>query len=87
MLQEGLITQDSLRLGIAADSSSFNVIAADGKPQAGLFTLGGYLRGELWGKHCRNEVRSQENTGCSACSAALSWDISSYYVVNSFISV
>lgn len=62
MLQEGLITQDSLRLGIAADSNSFNVIAADGKPQAGLFTLGGHLRGELWESTAVNELRSQAKT-------------------------
>lgn len=62
MLQEGIITQDSLRLGIAADISSFNVIAADGKPQAGLFTLGGHLRGELWESTAVNELRSQAKT-------------------------
>lgn len=62
MLQDGLITQDSLRLGIAADSTSFNVIAADGTPQAGLFTLGGYLRGELWESTAVNELRSQAQT-------------------------
>jgi uncharacterized NAD(P)/FAD-binding protein YdhS len=59
MLQEGLIVQDSLRLGIVADPSTFIVSAADGQPQAGLFTLGGNLRGELWESTAVNELRVQ----------------------------
>lgn len=59
MLQDGLLTQDSLQLGIATDINSFNVLTADGKPQTALFTLGANLRGELWESTAVNELRSQ----------------------------
>jgi uncharacterized NAD(P)/FAD-binding protein YdhS len=58
-LLKGLLTQDKLKLGIVADTVTFQVIDAKGQPHANLFTLGGNLKGELWESTAVNELRAQ----------------------------
>lgn len=58
-LLKGILTQDKLKLGIAADTESFQVINAEGKKQLNLFTLGSNLKGELWESTAVNELRGQ----------------------------
>jgi uncharacterized NAD(P)/FAD-binding protein YdhS len=58
-LLKGILQQDKLKLGIVADTTTFQVINAEGKPHTNLFTLGGNLKGELWESTAVNELRSQ----------------------------
>lgn len=58
-LQKGILTQDILRLGITADTETFNVTAPDGKKHDNLFTLGSHLKGELWESTAVSELRQQ----------------------------
>lgn len=58
-LLKGILKQDDLKLGILADSKTFQVIDMDGKPHSNLFTLGSNLKGELWESTAVNELRSQ----------------------------
>lgn len=55
----GLLSQDSLKLGINTDIETFGIIGNDGKPHSNLFTVGSNLRGELWESTAVNELRSQ----------------------------
>jgi uncharacterized NAD(P)/FAD-binding protein YdhS len=55
----GIITQDSLKLGIRTDTESYQIIDAGGKPHKHLFTLGSNLKGELWESTAVNELRTQ----------------------------
>lgn len=58
-LLKGILKQDDLKLGIVADTNTFQVIADDGKAHTNLFTLGSNLKGELWESTAVNELRSQ----------------------------
>jgi uncharacterized NAD(P)/FAD-binding protein YdhS len=58
-LDQGMITQDQLKLGIVADIHTFEVQDSTGKKQPDLFTLGSLLKGELWESTAVNELRQQ----------------------------
>jgi uncharacterized NAD(P)/FAD-binding protein YdhS len=58
-LQKELLKQDKLKLGISADTQSFQVLSASGEIHPTLFTLGANLKGELWESIAVNELRSQ----------------------------
>jgi uncharacterized NAD(P)/FAD-binding protein YdhS len=58
-LLKGDIVQDALKLGINANTETFQVKKADGTYHANLFTLGGNLKGELWESTAVNELRIQ----------------------------
>lgn len=58
-LLKGILTQDPLKLGITADTESFQVINRDGKLHSNLFTIGSSLKGELWESTAVNELRQQ----------------------------
>ncbi len=58
-LNEGVISQDILKLGISAETSSFKVRGQDGSLKHNLFTLGSNLKGELWESTAVNELRVQ----------------------------
>ncbi|MFO0496133.1 MAG: FAD/NAD(P)-binding protein [Flavobacteriia bacterium] len=58
-LNDGIISQDSLKLGIAAETTSFKVKDGDGNLKHNLFTLGSNLKGELWESTAVNELRQQ----------------------------
>jgi uncharacterized NAD(P)/FAD-binding protein YdhS len=58
-LLKGLLKQDNLKLGIVADTTTFQVIDANNQPHSNLFTLGGNLKGELWESTAVNELRVQ----------------------------
>jgi uncharacterized NAD(P)/FAD-binding protein YdhS len=58
-LDQGMITQDPLKLGIVADIHTFEVQDSTGKKQPDLFTLGSLLKGELWESTAVNELRQQ----------------------------
>ncbi len=59
MLQDGLLQQDPLRLGIRADTTSFRVLDSNNQPHTNLYTLGSNLKGELWESTAVNELRTQ----------------------------
>lgn len=59
LLQQGLICQDELKLGIQADADSGQVRNNQGQLQPGLYALGPLLRGELWESTAVNELRIQ----------------------------
>lgn len=68
-LLKGILTQDKLKLGIGADTESFQVIDANGKPHSNLFTIGSNLKGELWESTAVNELRAQaEKLATGLCS-------------------
>ncbi|MBK8981111.1 MAG: FAD/NAD(P)-binding protein [Ignavibacteria bacterium] len=58
-LIKGILTQDKLKLGITADTETFQVLDPQGRPHTGLFTLGSNLKGELWESTAVNELRGQ----------------------------
>src|SRR5690606_33568762 len=58
-LLNGIISQDSLKLGIRANTETFQVIDSQGKLQPNLLTLGSNLKGELWESTAINELREQ----------------------------
>ncbi|HET8803386.1 MAG TPA: FAD/NAD(P)-binding protein [Aequorivita sp.] len=58
-LLKGILTQDKLKLGIKADTESFQIISADRKPHTNLYTIGSNLKGELWESTAVNELRGQ----------------------------
>jgi uncharacterized NAD(P)/FAD-binding protein YdhS len=58
-LSRGTITQDELKLGITADTATFQVMDSEGKKQKNLYTLGSNLKGELWESTAVNELRTQ----------------------------
>ena len=57
--QADLIAQDDLKLGICANTETFQVINSKGEINSRIFTLGPNLRGELWESTAVNEIRSQ----------------------------
>lgn len=58
-ISRGMMQQDALKLGISADTSTFQVKKADGNIHDNLFTLGSNLKGELWESTAVNELRAQ----------------------------
>jgi uncharacterized NAD(P)/FAD-binding protein YdhS len=58
-LLKGILTQDKLKLGIDADTESFQIINSNGKPHTNLYTIGSNLKGELWESTAVNELRGQ----------------------------
>lgn len=58
-LLKGILTQDKLKLGIKANTETFQIINSDGKPHTNLYTIGSNLKGELWESTAVNELRGQ----------------------------
>jgi uncharacterized NAD(P)/FAD-binding protein YdhS len=58
-LRKGIITQDSLKLGINTSPETFQIYNAESKLQERLFTLGSNLRGILWESTAVGELREQ----------------------------
>ena len=58
-LRKGIITQDSLKLGINACPETFHIYNAESKLQESLFTMGSTLRGILWESTAVGELREQ----------------------------
>ena len=58
-LLKGILTQDNLKLGITADTETFQIINSEGKAHTNLFTIGSNLKGELWESTAVNELRTQ----------------------------
>lgn len=58
-LLKGMLTQDPLKLGIRANTETFQILRSDGKPHPHFFTLGSNLKGELWESTAVNELREQ----------------------------
>ncbi|MDQ3101933.1 MAG: FAD/NAD(P)-binding protein, partial [Bacteroidota bacterium] len=58
-LQKGILVQDELKLGLRANTTTYQVINAKGDVQQELYTLGSNLRSELWESTAVNELRDQ----------------------------
>lgn len=58
-LQRGIITQDTLFLGINANPDTYEVIDKNQRTMPNLFTIGSNLRGILWESTAVNELRQQ----------------------------
>jgi uncharacterized NAD(P)/FAD-binding protein YdhS len=58
-IEKGILTQDKLKLGIHADTTTFEIFNSNGVRQPNLFTLGSNLKGELWESTAVNELRGQ----------------------------
>ncbi|MCU0327984.1 MAG: FAD/NAD(P)-binding protein [Chitinophagales bacterium] len=58
-LTKGILMQDKLKLGIRADTETFQILNSQGKPHHNLYTLGANLKGELWESTAVNELRAQ----------------------------
>jgi uncharacterized NAD(P)/FAD-binding protein YdhS len=58
-LLKGILMQDPLKIGIAADPDTYRVRRSDGALHARLFTIGPNLKGELWESTAVNELREQ----------------------------
>ena len=58
-LNEGIISQDPLKLGISAETTTYKVKDQKGNTKHNLFTLGSNLKGELWESTAVNELRLQ----------------------------
>ena len=58
-LQKGILIQDNLKLGIKADTDTYQVLDAKLQKHPNLYTLGGNLKGELWESVAINELRAQ----------------------------
>jgi len=58
-LMKGIITQDELKLGINADTETYQLVDRNGNKHANLFTLGSNLKGMLWETTAVNELRTQ----------------------------
>jgi len=58
-LEKGYITQDNLKLGLRANTQTFQVLNSALEPQPRLYAIGSLLRGELWETTAVNELRTQ----------------------------
>jgi uncharacterized NAD(P)/FAD-binding protein YdhS len=58
-LLKGILTQDNLKLGIKANTETFQITNSYGKPHTNLYTIGSNLKGELWESTAVNELRGQ----------------------------
>jgi uncharacterized NAD(P)/FAD-binding protein YdhS len=59
LLQQGLIKQDELKLGIQVNPETYQVRDAQGEAQVGFYAIGPLLRAELWESTAVNELRQQ----------------------------
>lgn len=57
--QNGLVGQESLKIGVTANGRTFNVIDRNGAEHNNLFVLGPYLKGVLWETTAVSEIREQ----------------------------
>lgn len=58
-LQKGIVVQDEFKLGLNADSETYQVLNKNGDQIKNLFTIGSSLRGMLWESTAVNELRQQ----------------------------
>lgn len=58
-LLRGTLCQDNLKLGIRADTDSFQILDQEGIPHKNLYTIGSNLKGDLWESTAVNELRGQ----------------------------
>ncbi len=58
-LLKNIIAQDPLKLGIRADTHTYQVKNKEGICAANVYTIGSNLKGELWESTAVNELRSQ----------------------------
>ena len=58
-LLKRILRQDNLKLGIIANTETFQIINSERNPHTNLFTLGSNLKGELWESTAVNELRAQ----------------------------
>jgi uncharacterized NAD(P)/FAD-binding protein YdhS len=58
-LINGIIKQDDLKLGICANTKTYQVINSENKTFDNIFTIGSLLKGELWESTAVNEIRNQ----------------------------
>jgi uncharacterized NAD(P)/FAD-binding protein YdhS len=59
LFEQGIISQDKLKLGLQVDINSYQLVKQDGKVNHHFYTLGNHLRGELWESTAVNELRQQ----------------------------
>ena len=59
MLQDGLICQEPLRLGLQIDPATLRLYNSVGETTPDLYTLGANLRGILWESTAVHELRQQ----------------------------
>lgn len=59
LLEKGVLTQDSLKLGIKTNLETFQVIDVKGREVDNFYTAGSNLKGELWESTAVNELRGQ----------------------------
>jgi uncharacterized NAD(P)/FAD-binding protein YdhS len=58
-LLKNIISQDPLKLGIRADTQTYQVKNKEGFCAANVYTIGSNLKGELWESTAVNELRLQ----------------------------
>lgn len=58
-LLKGILVQDFFKLGIIADTNTFQVKNKDGENHSNLFAIGPHLKGLLWESTAVNELRIQ----------------------------
>jgi uncharacterized NAD(P)/FAD-binding protein YdhS len=58
-LLKGILSQDELKLGINADTDTFEAIDNSGEIQSGLYVMGSNLKGVLWESTAVSELRVQ----------------------------
>ena len=56
---DGMISQDSLNLGLRANTTTFRTINAENQENKQLFAIGSLLKGELWESTAVNELKNQ----------------------------
>lgn len=56
---DGMISQDSLNLGLRANTKTFRTINAENQENEHLFAIGSLLKGELWESTAVNELKNQ----------------------------
>ena len=59
LLVDGLISQDSLHLGLQANTKTFRTINTENQENEHLFAIGSLLKGELWESTAVNELKNQ----------------------------
>jgi uncharacterized NAD(P)/FAD-binding protein YdhS len=61
-IQEGLFSQDELRLGLKTNIENFKLYTKEGIEIRNIYTLGSNLKGELWETTAVNELRQQADS-------------------------
>jgi len=56
---QGILSQDILKLGVNADLNTYEIINQEGKKIDGLYTIASNLKGLLWESTAVNELRTQ----------------------------